>query len=183
MDIRMLKALTLKAALTFALLVAIGLPGLAQTRKHSSGHPTARANTFANLAAGDTVAVRYASQGCFHSIMFDLVFTKGDAVTATIYRVQATWNADDTPGTEKRERVGVVVLDAKDIKGLDRLLAFYRAKPDDHCTTRDMIRIAWNRHGTAPIAESIVDGSCETHSMQGIVTFDALANRLFAEDR
>jgi hypothetical protein len=59
----------------------------------------------------------------------------------------------------------------EDVKGLDRLLAFYRSKPPGGCTTVDHMTIQQRRDGKVIAEEQFTDASCssgEKHDLTSI---------------
>lgn len=131
-----------------------------------------RVGSFAKLPVGDVMVVEYSSSGCFHSFGYEFVFEGGKAkVTSVVH---------DWSGNKKAvvKTEGEVVLSKEDLKGLDRLVKFYRAISGGGCTTVDTITITRRRGGKVVATEKFVDATCGTYDRKDLMTFARLGQRL-----
>lgn len=139
----------------------------------------ARVAGFAALPGADSLKIRYATMGCFHSATYELAFTAGATPRASATRLLLEWSEKDGVYVEKgREAVGEMALTAEDLRQLDALLAFYRAKPDGGCTTVEEIRVEQLRGGKLVAQESFTDASCSVHERKGVLSLGALLGRM-----
>jgi hypothetical protein len=107
------------------------------------------------LAPGDQVAVHFQSQGCFHRINGDFILTRTEAGLAV--EVQRA-NGNLAPGWHLVTRR---TLEITEVRGLDRLLAFYRSDRPSGCTTVERVTFRVLRGNLQGTEERYRDGSCE----------------------
>jgi len=116
-----------------------------------------------DLTPGESVEIRFESQGCFHFIDAKITITRTEHFTATVERSTAphnyfeglrlydTWEPHPTP----------IVLTTEDIAALDELLTFYRSLTEPGvCTTEDSISFLWRGPTLKPYIEPFVDATC-----------------------
>ncbi|MEI2725941.1 MAG: hypothetical protein V9H26_21225 [Verrucomicrobiota bacterium] len=112
---------------------------------------------FTKLTSGDTLQVRFTSEGCFHFYTDVLTFTSTNGSVAVVM------------GNLGKE------LTVKELAGLDILLAFYRTNTFDRCTTRNEITISQIRGGKVIATEQFKDASCRARKVKDVLTIEALS--------
>ena len=70
-------------------------------------------------------------------------------------------------------------LSASDIKGLDKLLSFYRHVKEGYCTTTDKITIEEYSGNTLLARESYVDSTCSTINEKDLFSLRTLIERAY----
>lgn len=108
---------------------------------------------FESLAIGDSAALHFQSDGCFHHWVADVVLTRTTSGLAV--RVLGV-TANLAPGWRMRTDT---MLSLEQVRALDRTLGYLRDGPSGGCTTVE--RIAINRFNGGQ-SESYVDRSCGT---------------------
>lgn len=127
--------------------------------------------SFSKLPKGDTIRMIFRSQGCFGGGNYELVFKKTTNVLVTISALTIYPAYPDRPAqTNIITQVGEVNLTESELRGLDKLLAFYRSRPRGWCTTVDRIHLTQMREKEVIASEQFVDGSCASDRIEGIVT-------------
>lgn len=134
-----------------------------------AGEPIA----FAKLKAGETIQVRYSSNGCFHSLTQEFVFRGGSTVKVT--EIQRTWSPEKKAFTEKAVELGTTRLSPKNLSQLDDTLGFYRKPPSGGCTTVDHVELKLQRKDGTVQAESYTDASCSIGRKWSLLTFPDIA--------
>ena len=144
---------------------------LSTPAKSSAGEQIAG---FARLVPGDTLQMRFASEGCFHAYSFDLTFTR-TSVTASAEKWDAAANT-----YRGGEWLGALPLSETDLKDLDALLAFYRTNTVSGCTTINTIKLSQIHGGEAVATEKFTDASCrvEDGNVKGVLSIQSLLRRL-----
>jgi len=110
--------------------------------------------SFAALAPGEEIRVRYASRGCFHDVAHALSFTPGPGGARLAARTE---RANLAPGYRF---VAPAAVPRADLERLDGLLAYYRSARGGGCTTTDSVAVTLYRGGRPVASERFVDGSC-----------------------
>ena len=154
------------AALTLTTLVAAGRVE-ARTAKWATPRPI----SFGTLQRGDTLRIDYGSSGCFSSTRAEVLILGNEPSVARV----VVWEAGPVPKEAPLEpKRRTVHLTRKDRRGLDRLLAFYRAPHSNGCTTVDHVTLTLSHNGMTVQSESFVDGSCGVHEEPGVLTLDEI---------
>jgi hypothetical protein len=130
---------------------------------------------FSQLPKGDEIRVVYQSQGCFGGATLELLFKNGTNFTATISYLSGPWRTN-------KSLVGNVSLSEADLRGLDKLLRFYRSNPGGGCTTVDEIEITHLRQKKILAFEHFTDRSCR-NEVEGMLTLSMLALKADRPDR
>ncbi len=139
---------------------------------------------FSELQPGDRIHVHFRSTGCLHNVAYAFDFERGARTTV---RIASLGRAVSPITLDIEDQVphplGTLTLSARDIRGLDRLVQFYRTHPDGFCSTAEYITIQYptyrDDHSDAVIlTERYTDLSCDTFRLPGLTTFPALARRL-----
>jgi hypothetical protein len=73
--------------------------------------------------------------------------------------------------------VDTISLSEADLRGLDKLLLFYRSKPEGRCSTVDDIEITQLRQNEIVATERFTDQSCRSDEFGGLVTVSILASK------
>jgi hypothetical protein len=114
--------------------------------------------TFSGLSKGDELSLTFTSSGCFHHNVYDFKFRRTDSLSVEIDFYPRD-PADDRPGPGKKKRIGELILSEADIAGLDRMLEYYRAKPEGACTSVNEISLSRLSDGKTT-TEKLHDSSC-----------------------
>lgn len=124
--------------------------------------------SFAALAPGDEISIKYQSDGCFHHLSFRLTVRR-DSAGAVVRPDSLT--VDPAPGwhLEPRSR-----LTPAQLTKLDELLAFYRANAEGGCTTVDHIVLTAANGNDGVRREAYIDGSCATYERPDLLTLTQL---------
>jgi len=163
----------MRTSVFFAMLVSAVLCSLAQL---SAGE---KIDGFTNLAAGDTLLIRFTSGGCFHFYTYEVTFTGKVRPTAAVVGVRLEWVAAGTGYRDsERQELGELHLSESDVSGLEALLAFYRSNTNRSCSTEDSIKISQIRDGKVMATEEFTDASCRAYNVKGVLTIPSLARRL-----
>jgi hypothetical protein len=125
----------------------------------------AAAISFDAPAPGDQIGVRFESQGCFHHFTADLVLTRieGGLAIEMVRAAPAHGLANELGNVAPGWQLVAAfrTLNAAQVQGLDRLLAFYRRNRADGCTTVEHVTLrtigASQQH-----EETYTDASCAT---------------------
>jgi hypothetical protein len=138
-----------------------------------------RIDGFTHLLPGDTLQMRFTSEGCFHFYTDELTFTRTNqaAVSITAIRLELDPKTNKVREAEHRE-LGKLNLSTTDLARLDAWLAYYRTNQAGRCTTVDNIRISQIHDGKTVATERFADASCESGSLKGVLTIEALLYRL-----
>jgi hypothetical protein len=135
--------------------------------------------TISNLPDGHKIHVRYSSQGCFHFNTYEFDFVGGSVIKLNIVKVDRKWNKKQNSYDDFRHvRLGSLILSNQDVYKLDRLISYYRSKPEGICTTSDSIDIVYYADGKQVSSESYTDASCSSSEMKNILTFNELVSRI-----
>ncbi len=147
--------------------------GRVATAVRDEGDPTAI--DFARLAPGDALVVDIDVRGCFNHDTYHLVFEAGPAGVLAVAGTRASQMVapEQTPAVQ---RLATRWLSTREIEGLERLLAYYRAGPGEGCTSRHTARLRLVRDGVTLREEAYADGSCGLPDDQRIVSFFALVS-------
>ena len=139
---------------------------------------------FSQLQPGDRIHVHFRSIGCLHNVAYTFDFERGARTTVRIASLGRAWSPL-TPDfdTQSPHLLGTLTLSPRDIRGLDRLVQFYRTHPDGFCSTAEEITIKYptyrNDHSDAVIlTERYTDLSCDSYHLPGLTTLPSLAQRL-----
>lgn len=108
---------------------------------------------FSELPTGDEIRLVCKTQGCFGGETFELLFKHGTNFSATLWYLSG-------PAEATKVFAGSVSLSDADLRGLDKLLWFYRSNPGGGCTTVDRINISHMRNKEILATEQFTDGSC-----------------------
>jgi len=120
----------------------------------------------------------YKTTGCFHHREYELIFKRATALDVTIVRVDLTRSEAQRTFITNRTVLGDLELKNDEVKGLDRLLAFYRSHPPFGCTTVDRITFSQRREGKVIATEKFTDGSCSFIDRKDITWIGNLVDRL-----
>ena len=121
---------------------------------------------FAALAPGEQIGVRFESQGCFHHFTADFLLTRVEGglaiemVRAAAGHGLANELGNVAPGW--RLVAAFRTLNAAQVEGLDRALAFYRRNRADGCTTVDHVTLRTIGGASQSREETYTDASCAT---------------------
>ncbi len=110
----------------------------------------ARTLKVSNLQAGDSLRIKFYSQGCFHAASSKFLITRNDNGIVRA-RIEVPW-LDVNGEAELSDSV---------LEGLDRQLVHYRTPDRGHgCTTQDYVRLSWTVEGGRKAHETFVDSTC-----------------------
>jgi hypothetical protein len=137
----------------------------------------AAAISFADLAPGDQIGVHFESEGCFHHFTADFVLTRIEGGLA-VEKVRtaaghglASELSNVAPGWQLVARFKT--LNAAQVQGLDRLLAFYRKNRADGCTTVEHVTLR-TIGASQQREETYTDASCGTFEDSTVFAFGSL---------
>lgn len=132
--------------------------------------------SFLKLKDGLRIEVAFQSSGCFYTSKHRFEFSGGKA---RIFELQPVFELEKT-----REKpvdgklLGELSLQDEDLKGLDRLFAFYENPPDGGCTTVDNITVTFYQGEKTVFAGKYVDETCASRKDASRLTFWKLIQRL-----
>jgi hypothetical protein len=139
---------------------------------------------FSELQPGDRIHVHFRSVGCYHNVAYTFDFERGARATVRIKSLGRAWSPV-TPDFETQipHLLGTLTLSARDLRGLDNLVQFYRTHPDGFCSTAEDITIKYpqyfeDRPEPVIVTERYTDLSCDNFRLPGLTTFPSLAQRL-----
>jgi hypothetical protein len=122
-------------------------------RAFASPSRSATAISFEALAIGDSAALHFQSDGCFHHFVGDVLLTRTTSGLA-VRVLGMTTNL--MPGWRIEADTA---LSLEEVRALDRTLGYLRSGPGGGCTTVERITI---EGFDGARAESYVDASCTT---------------------
>jgi hypothetical protein len=116
---------------------------------------------FSSLPTGDELEMTFSTDGCFHSALYELRFSRSPGANVSIVQVQFEWSEKlKSVVSTKRVTLGDLTLSEADVRGLDNLLQFYRSARHNGCTTVEKLSIAQRHDGKITAREQFIDGSC-----------------------
>jgi hypothetical protein len=138
-----------------------------------------RVDGFTHLPPGDTLQMRFTSEGCFHFYTDELTFTRTNQPAVSVTAIKFELDSSGKNYHEAGHRnLDTLTLSPTDLAGLDTLLAYYRTNQAGRCTTADNIRISQIHDGKTVTTERFTDASCEAESAKGVLTIESLIHRL-----
>ena len=130
---------------------------------------------FSELPKGDEIRLIYKTQGCFGGGTCELLFENRTNVSATFWYFQGPSEATKVLG-------GSISLSEADLRGLDKLLWFYRSNPGGDCTTVDEIKVTHLRKKEILATEQFTDRSCShlfsRPEVEGVLTIGTLISKM-----
>ena len=150
------------AALAIAVAVATSL-SCAPDRALGPAAPAPSSGAATLVAGADSVVVDIELQGCFHHMRHRLALVPdGEGARVSLATTSpALFPIDRDPGVRYRAPAHV---DGATLARLERMLAMYRAIPQDEgitCTSTIEFRIARWERGAVAREERIFDGTCD----------------------
>ncbi|MCB1062043.1 MAG: hypothetical protein KDN20_03855 [Verrucomicrobiae bacterium] len=114
---------------------------------------------FSQMEENDGVEISYHSEGCFHHFTEYYEVKKSDG-KFRFSQFELNFKVMDPITREPQKRLlGQVLLSEADIKGLDKLLEYYRGPKNGGSTTSTTLLIEFIENGKKVQVEKIVDNS------------------------
>ena len=145
-----------------SLALGVCILGLAGWRQRSA------IDNFADIRRGDVLKIHYHSSGCFHQDDYTFLFRPNNPSTIDVVH---------EPGTPQAKSFARVNLTHEDLRQLDNLMHFYRAKKKGGCTTVDTISFEQLRGKTTIASEKIIDDTCQVDEAKDALNFRQLIAR------
>lgn len=142
-----------------------GLLALALTLGVKSGTAKTGPIQLAALnAPAESVRFDLASSGCFfftrHVLEFRPCPVPRISVSEFPERSIPNWDLVTRVLPAVPRRVATVTLSSQDVRGLDRLLQYYRTRPPGGCTSRDLLCVTRRAYGWKFRTENYFDDTC-----------------------
>jgi hypothetical protein len=119
-----------------------------------------RITTFSSLTKDDALDMEFRSIGCFHHNVYELKFRRSGDLHVKVTQLVETWSYGKNDFiTRERIDLGEMALTKADETGLDRLLEFYRSRPEFGSMTSDEMFVTQRHEGWFSAKERLQDYS------------------------